>query len=241
MWFEAMVQTVVKQLDGAPFLLRVAVNPVLSLQLIRLQPADIAAGWEHIQQRYLSGVAVQRQDEAVILVHPVAAADRPCVVRVAGDEACPGCPHTVAEAHAAAAAATAAYGGGVTASYAAAVGAAASATTTELLHGKFGECCDGQEHSHDHQHQHDHQQHSSSSVAQPPQQSQQQPDDSLSLTAFYGLVVQTRDASDPLQGCYLLKTVTQTCASSCNCTHYSLNQVCKGPSLQQQYQASWLV
>lgn len=230
MWFEAMVQTVVKQLDGGAFLLRVSANPVLSLKLIRLEAADFAAGWEHIQQCHLESAL--QQDEAVILVHPVASQDQPCLVRQAG-EACAGCPHTVSEVSAAAAAAAAAYGGGVTASYAA-------PPTTELLHGKFGECCEDGQHSHDHAH-HQH----SSSAAQQPQPPQQQASavHPETQTAFYGLVVQTRDAADPLQGCYLLKTMKQSSSSSsaCHCTHYSLNQICKGPSLQQQYQASWLV
>jgi hypothetical protein len=220
MWFEAMVQTVVKQLDGGAFLLRVSANPVLSLQLIRLDPAELAAGWEHIQQRHLTSAL--HQDEAVILVHPVASADKPCVVRQAAGEPCAGCPHTASEVSAAAAAA---YGGGVTAGYSA-------PASPELLHGKFGECCED-EHGGDHAHHHQHS--SSSSAGQQQQQSDTQ-------TAFYGLVVQTRDAADPLQGCYLLKTMKQSSSSSsaCHCTHYSLNQICKGPSLRQQYQASWL-
>ena len=242
MWFEAMVQTVVKQLDGGAFLLRVKVNPVLSLQLVRLDPADLEAGWEHIQQRHLSSVPLQ-QDEALILVHPVAAADRPCVVRQTAGEACPGCPHTLGEVSAAAAASAAAYGGGVTASFAAAAAAAAAAVAEppmELMQGRFGDCCSGSgDHSHDHHHHH----HSSNHG---PQQQQQHPQQQAceTQTAFYGLVVQTRDASDPLQGCYLLKTMKQSSSSNsseCHCTHYSLNQVCKGPSLHQQYQASWLV
>jgi hypothetical protein len=59
------------------------------------------------------------------------------------------------------------------------------------------------------------------------------------------MVVQCRDSADALQGCYLLKTVQQGSAaagaSPCHCTHYSLNKVCKGPSLEAQFQAAWLV
>ena len=217
MWFEAMVQTVVKQLDGGAFLLRVGINPVLSLQLIRLNAADLAAGWDHIQQQHLASAL--QQDEAVILVHPVASAEQPCVVKQTAGAACPGCPHTMAAAAATAAAA----GGGVTAGFSA-------GDATELLHGKFGDCCSNAEHDHSHHSQPS----SSSSQHKSPAQPEEQ------VKAFYGLVVQTRDAADPLQGCYLLKTVKQS-SPSCHCTHYSLNQVCKGPSLQQQYQASWLV
>jgi hypothetical protein len=235
MWFEAMVQTVVKQLDGGAFLLRVRVNPVLSLQLVRLDPADLEAGWEHIQQQHLSSAL--QQDEALILVHPLASADRPCMVKSAGQQACTGCPHAASEATAAAAATAAAYGGGVTANYA----AAAAAGSMELMQGSFGDCCSGDgDHSHSH-HSHSHHSSSSHHAASPAQQQQQHRQQTQ--TAFYGLVVQTPQAADPLQGCYLLKTMKQSSGSSsdCHCTHYSLNQVCKGPSLHQQYQASWLV
>lgn len=219
MWFEAMVQTVVKQLDGSPFLLRVGVNPVLSLQLIRLDAADLAAGWDHIQQRHLD--TALHQDEAVILVHAVATEDTPCVVHQVAGQACPGCPHST--------------------DHTAAAAAAYAASTAELLNGRFGECCSGDDH--DHSHNHHHHQHSSSAHQHQPQQQQVKQEHPETLTSFYGMVVQTRNAADPLQGCYLLKTVKQSSSSgsACHCTHYSLNQVCKGPSLQQQYQASWLV
>lgn len=246
MWFEAMVQTVVKQLDGGPFLLCVRTNPVLSLQLIRLAAADLAAGWEHIQQRHL-GSALQ-QDEAVILVHPVASADRPCFVRQAAGEACPGCPHTgPCEVSPAAAAAAAAAGGGVTARFSSSLTPAAAAT--ELLHGKFGDCCSEGDHAHHHHHSSNSSDSISSSSGQQPQAESaasaatSAPSDAQ--TAFYGMVVQTRNATDPLQGCYLLKTMKLSSdgsrSSECQCTHYSVSQVCKGPSLQQQYQTSWLV
>lgn len=248
MWFEAMVQTVVKQLDGGPFLLCVCTNPVLSLQLIRLEAADLAAGWEHIQQRHLG--SAPQQDEAVILVHPVASADRPCLVRQAAGEACPGCPHTApSEVSPAAAAAAAARGGSVTAGFCAS--SPPPATPTELLHGKFGDCCRGGEGGHAHHHHHP--QHSGSSTSSSSSGQQQQREAATAAaaapsdaqTAFYGLVVQTRNVADPLQGCYLLKTMKLSSdgssSSDCQCTHYSVSQVCKGPSLQQQYQASWLV
>ncbi|WIA38073.1 hypothetical protein OEZ86_001442 [Tetradesmus obliquus] len=58
-------------------------------------------------------------------------------------------------------------------------------------------------------------------------------------------ILKTRDLQDSLQGCYLLKTMQLSQhhggGAGCHCTHYSLNRVCQGPSLQQQFQASWLV
>jgi hypothetical protein len=261
MWFEAMIQTAVKQLQpGSAFLLRVGFNPALRLELVRLGAADLAAGWEHIQQQHLrprsSSDRHHQHDEALILVHPVAATDQPCLVQQSGGGACPGCPHdarhpqpwpaAAAAIAAAAAADAAAAGGGVTAAWQpqpAGAGAAAPAAS-ELLHGTFGDCCGGDDgsnhHHHDHHHGSHHGSHDRHGAAAAAAAAAQQPRDPV--TAYWGLVVQCRQADDPLQGCYLLKTVHQAGAGAhCQCTHYSLNRVCKGPSLAQQFQEAWLV
>lgn len=209
MWFEAMVQMVVKQLDGTPFLLRVSTQGQLRLSYVSLSSEELAQGWDHIQQQHS---LASGPDDALILVHPVPSVQQPCAVSVINHGVkCDGCPHNHSSS---------------------------SHEQPELLHGKFGDCC-----------QHDHSSSSSTSSRsghpQPHSSSTTRSRSSDSVLAYYGLVVQTRNAADPLQGCYLLKTmqVKQQSGSvgGCHCTHYSLTRVCKGPSLQQQYQAAWLV
>jgi hypothetical protein len=203
MWFEAMVQMVVKQLNGTPFLLRARSQGQLRLSYVPLNPEELAKGWDHIQQRHL---ATSSADDAVILVHPVPSDQQPCAVQVVNQgQACNGCPHTQPGAE--------------------------TLQQQELLHGKFGDCCS--EHSDTSTHQHKH------------SNGKSRDEGKDSVLAYYGLVVQTSNAADPLQGCYLLKTMQvkqqSGSAGGCHCTHYSLTRVCKGPSLQQQYQAAWLV
>eukprot|EP00878_Enallax_costatus_P006505 GHUV01006820.1.p1 GENE.GHUV01006820.1~~GHUV01006820.1.p1 ORF type:complete len:217 (+),score=71.44 GHUV01006820.1:261-911(+) len=214
MWFEAMVQMVVKQLDGSPFLLRVSSQGHLRLSYVPLSSEEVSMGWSHIQQQYLQG---SNTDDAVILVHPVPSVEQPCAVSAINHgQTCAGCPHTHP--------------------------GSSSVEQPELLHGKLGDCCSdhdtsssgsSQQHSHSaSHHQHAHGVGSSSRGTD-------------STLSYYGLVVKTTNAADPLQGCYLLKTmqVKQQAGTvgGCHCTHYSLTRVCKGPSLQQQYQAAWLV
>lgn len=208
MWFEAMVQMVVKELDGTPFLLRVSTQGQLRLSYVPLSPEEVALGWDQIQQRHL---VTSSADDAVILVHPVPSAQQPCAVSAVNQgQTCSGCPHTQPGAD--------------------------SREQQELLHGKFGDCCSDGHSSHGHTSSHHHKYSSSSN-------SRSRSADSV--LSYYGLVVQTSNAADPLQGCYLLKTMQvkqqSGSAGGCHCTHYSLTRVCKGPSLQQQYQAAWLV
>eukprot|EP00775_Hariotina_reticulata_P008494 gene8494-biopygen10350 len=201
-WFEAMVQTVVRQLDGAtPFLLKVNLQPMLQLSMVRLSSSDMQHGWQHIQQQH---IAAEQPYDAVIFVHPVSAGQQPCAVSQVQGDPCPGCPHT------------------------APASSSVYSSEAEMLQGKFGDCCSGEEHtaaSHHHQ----------------PQPSPA----CASQLSYYGLVVQCRDPAESLQGCYLLKTMQvkqhSGGGSGCHCTHYSLNRVCQGPSLQQQFQAAWLV
>lgn len=98
--------------------------------------------------------------------------------------------------------------------------------------GRIGDCCDGSETSSEgHKH------------AAP---TSQQPSGSLPEVehAFFGIVVQSRHNTQ-LQGCYLLKRSRTGHQSSlgtgCSCTHYSLNRVCLGLPLWEQWQDSWLV
>jgi hypothetical protein len=222
MWFEAMVQTVVKQLDGAPFLLKVTARPMLQMQLIRLDPSELSQGWEHVQQKHLNQqpAAADAAYDAIILVHPVVSEQQSCVVSQVQGQACHNCPHSSS-----------------TSSQAAATCSYDQVEADEMMSGRFGDCCNGQGHTQQQQHQHDsrHRSHSSSSSNC----------SSESKLAYYGLVVQCKDSQDSLQGCYLLKTMQLSQhhggGAGCHCTHYSLNRVCQGPSLQQQYQASWLV
>uniref|UniRef100_A0A383VLE5 Uncharacterized protein n=1 Tax=Tetradesmus obliquus TaxID=3088 RepID=A0A383VLE5_TETOB len=218
MWFEAMVQTVVKQLDGAPFILKVTARPLLQMQLIRIHPAELSLGWEHVQRKHLNqqpAAAAGSDHDAIILVHPVVSEQQPCVVSQVRGQPCHNCPH-----------------GSSSSSQSAAACSYDQVEADEMMSGKFGDCCNGDGHAHQ-QHQHHSSPSSSSSCS------------SESKLAFYGLVVQTRDLQDSLQGCYLLKTMQLSQhhggGAGCHCTHYSLNRVCQGPSLQQQFQASWLV
>ncbi|KAF6265143.1 hypothetical protein COO60DRAFT_1117534 [Scenedesmus sp. NREL 46B-D3] len=222
MWFEAMVQTVVKQLDGAPFILKVTSRPVLQMQLVRLDPAELSQGWEQVQRKHLiqqatAAGAAEAAYDAVILVHPVQSEQQPCVVSQVQGPACNHCPHSSSSSQ-----------GAATCSY-------DQFEADELMSGHFGDCCNGEGHTqHQQQHQHDSRprRHSSSSSSE-------------SKLAYYGLVVQCKDVLDTLQGCYLLKTMQLSQhhggGAGCHCTHYSLNRVCQGPSLQQQFQAAWLV
>jgi len=201
-WFEAMVQTVVRHLDGAtPFLLKVNLQPMLQLSLVRLSSSDVQKGWQHIQQQH---IASEQPYDAVIFVHPVAAGQQPCAVSQVQGEPCPGCPHT------------------------APANSCVYSTEAEMFQGRFGDCCSGDEHT-------------------TAQQYQQQPPSPAgdSQLSYYGLVVQCCDPSESLQGCYLLKAMQvkqhSGGGSGCHCTHYSLNRVCQGPSLQQQLKAAWLV
>jgi hypothetical protein len=226
MWFEAMVQTVVKQLDGAPFILQVTSQPMLQMQLIRLDPAELSQGWEHVQRKHLN----QQQSaadayDAVILVHPVVTEQQPCVVSQVQQQACYNCPHSSG-----------------TSSQSAATCSYDQVEADEMMSGRFGDCCHGEGHGQQqHQHQHDTRHHSQSSSSS----SSNSNCSSESKVAYYGLVVQCRESQDSLQGCYLLKTMQLSQhhggGAGCHCTHYSLNRVCQGPSLQQQFQESWLV
>jgi hypothetical protein len=227
MWFEAMVQTVVKQLDGAPFILKVTARPLLQMQLIRLDPSELNLGWEHVQRKHLkqqpaaAGATAEADHDAIILVHPVVSEQQPCVVSQVQGQPCHNCPHSSSSSSKRAA----------TCSY-------DQVEADEMMSGRFGDCCNGEgrtQHQQPHQHQHD-SRHSSSSSSNC---------SSESKLAYYGLVVQCRDLQDSLQGCYLLKTMQLSQrhggGAGCHCTHYSLNRVCQGPSLQQQFQDSWLV
>jgi hypothetical protein len=223
MWFEAMVQTVVKQLDGAPFILQVTSKPVLQMQLIRLDPAELDQGWEHVQRKLLNQQQQSAADayDAVILVHPVVSEQQPCVVSQVRGQAYYNCPHS-SSGSSSQSAATCRYD---------------QVAADEMMSGRFGDCCNGEGHGQQqHQHQHDNRHRSQSSSSNC---------SSESKLAYYGLVVQCRDLQDTLQGCYLLKTTQLSQhhggGAGCHCTHYSLNRVCQGPSLQQQFQASWLV
>eukprot|EP00879_Flechtneria_rotunda_P000673 GHRR01000787.1.p1 GENE.GHRR01000787.1~~GHRR01000787.1.p1 ORF type:complete len:300 (+),score=57.89 GHRR01000787.1:241-1140(+) len=212
MWFEAVVQTVVKQLDGQPFLVRVNARPQLQLNLIRLAASELSRGWDYVHHKYLSSGNAY---DAVILVHPVAA-EQPCVVRHVQGRPCSDCMYNPAAS-------------------------SSSCEQVLLMDGKIGDCCDGQYTAAGHQNHtgSPNGKHSSSSQ----QQQQQRARDSH--TAYYGLVVQCKEANDHLQGCYLLKTMQVkqhlSRSSVCHCTHYSVNRVCQGPSLQHQFKAAWLV
>lgn len=211
MWFETMVQMAVKQLNGSAFLLRVRNQGHLRFSYVPLSSEEVALGWSHIQQQYLQD---SRTDDAVILVHPVPSEEQPCAVSAINcGQPCPGCPHTQP--------------------------GPSSVEQTELLHGKLGDCCS----DHDHDSSSGNRQHSHSSISHKHVHDSSH-HNSNSVLSYHGLVVQTSNAADPLQGCYLLKTmqVKQQAGSvgGCHCTHYSLTRVCKGPSLQQQYQAAWL-
>lgn len=206
MWFEAMVQMLVKRLGGSPCLLQVSTRGLLKLTFVPLTESDVSKGWEHIQQQHLG---TDDAVDAVILVHPVPSQQQPCAVKVANKgQSCPGCPHELA--------------------------AVQSHQQPELMHGKVGDCCSDKQPGHSSREQHHSHSHSPSSHSS-----------SDSVLSYHGLVVQTSNAADPLQGCYLLKTVQVKQHSGgfggCHCTHYSLTRVCQGPSLQQQYQAAWLV
>jgi hypothetical protein len=60
-------------------------------------------------------------------------------------------------------------------------------------------------------------------------------------TAYWGVVVQSRRHTGA-EGCYLLKTVKSTSASTgCTCTHFSLTRISQGDHLEQQFVQSWLL
>lgn len=62
-----------------------------------------------------------------------------------------------------------------------------------------------------------------------------------SSVRFWGLVVRAANHTDPVEGCYLLKTTENSDPTGCTCVHYSLTKVKRGESLYQQLVQSWLV
>lgn len=197
----------------------------MQMQLVRLDSSDMSQGWQHVQRTHLStATAAGGAHDAVILVHPVASEQQPCVVSEVQGKPChncprgqPGCSFDEVEA-------------------------------AELLAGRFGDCCSEDEDGHHHEHEHHQQWQQPATGSSSTHQHRHLGNSSTcaeSELSYYGLVVQCRDPEDSLQGCYLLKTMQSKqhhgSSSGCCCTHYSLNRVCKGPSLQQQFQEAWLV
>lgn len=57
---------------------------------------------------------------------------------------------------------------------------------------------------------------------------------------YWGVVVQSRRHTG-VEGCYLLKTVKNTSATGCSCTHFSLTRIAAGEHLEAQFVQSWLL
>lgn len=226
-WFEAAVQSIARQADGAPFLQLVHKQPFLRLSRLELSDSDAAGGWPAVAQRLRHTAA-----DAVVLVQPVASGSTDACI----SGCCPGtaaCPHAASPAAAAPAAPAAALPS---------ISSCGGVPLSDVLAGRVGDCCDGDASSsepHTSHHHHEQQKCAPSGAAGRPAACSES-----ATTSYHGLVVQSQQEPG-LQGCYLLKTVRTTHGSheagGCHCIHFTLTRVCQGQPLAQQLEASWLV
>lgn len=112
----------------------------------------------------------------------------------------------------------------------------------DLLAGQVGDCCDDEAFGAGHGAGHfDIERLSAPKPTEPGVHSDHSGTSDEQSVRYFGMVVQSRVQSS-VEGCYLLKTVQNRAkAGGCHCTHYSLTRVCRGESLHQQLQNSWLV